>query len=227
MSVEEPAGAEAPLPPRREKAMGETILACVAAVIVILLVLVATRPASFHVERSITVSAPPSAVLRHLADFRAWAAWSPYDKIDPSMTRAYEGAPSGVGARYAWSGNAKAGKGTMAIEKCDASAVVIALHFDRPFEADNTATFTLTPTSMPTRDGAPGETARETARETTVTWAMDGVNGFTGKAFSLVVNMDKLVGGDFERGLASLKGVVEATGTVDVVEGPGPTACAL
>ncbi len=150
---------------------------------------IATRPATFHVERSLTMAAPPEVVFAQVDDFHAWTAWSPYEKLDPEMKRGYEGPSAGVGAVYTWDGNDKAGAGRMKIERSDApSRIGIELHFDKPFECTNTATFTFTPVPEGTK----------------VTWAMDGENGFLSKAASLVFDMDKLVGDDFERGLAAL-----------------------
>lgn len=171
------------------------ILVGIAAVIAILVVVIATRPADFHLERSTVVATGPETPFAQVNDFHAWANWSPYDKLDPTMTRTYAGPSSGVGSTYAWSGNDKAGEGKMTIEQSDpARKIAIKLEFTKPFTATNVATFDFVPTG-------PGTTK--------VTWSMDGKNGFMGKAASLFMDMDKLVGGDFERGLASLKAVSE------------------
>jgi uncharacterized protein YndB with AHSA1/START domain len=170
------------------------ILIGVAIVIVIFAIVVATRPAAFHIERSITIAAPPRAVFEQVNDFRAWTAWSPWEKIDPNLQRTYGGPPNGVGTTYAWVGNKKVGEGRMTIEKSDSpSSIAIKLEFVKPFAATNVAAFTFSPTADGTR----------------VTWAMDGRNNFVCKAFSLFMGMDKMVGGDFERGLAALKTVAE------------------
>jgi uncharacterized protein YndB with AHSA1/START domain len=164
------------------------------AVIALFVVVVATRPASFHIERSIIIGAPPENAFAPVNDFHAWSAWSPYEKLDPQMQRTFEGAPSGAGAIYGWRGTDKVGEGRMTIEKSEKPSLVsIKLEFIKPFAATNAATFTFTPTA----DG------------TKATWAMDGHHSFLGKAFSLFMDMDKLVGGDFERGLAALKTVAE------------------
>ena len=170
------------------------ILIGVAAVIVVFVVVVATRPAAFHIERSTSMAAPPDVVFAQVNDFHAWSAWSPWEKLDPQLKRSYEGATSGVGAVYAWTGNDKVGEGRMTIEKSSPSLVAIKLEFIKPFTATNAATFTLAPAP----DG------------TKVTWAMDGNNGFMAKAASMFMDMDKMVGDDFERGLAAMKTVAEA-----------------
>jgi hypothetical protein len=159
-------------------------------------IVVATRPAEFHIERSIAVLAPPASAFAQVNDFHAWAAWSPWDKLDPKMERTHTGPSSGPGATYAWkSESGKVGQGRMTIEKSEApTRVVVTLEFIKPFAATNTVTFSFD----------------ATANGTQVTWAMDGRNGFMGKAFALLMNMDKTVGGDFERGLVSLKAAAEA-----------------
>jgi len=175
------------------------ILLGLAAAIGVLLVVIATRPAEFHIERSTVTSAPAERPFALVNDFRQWALWSPFERLDPAMKKSFEGAPSGVGAVYAWSGNDDAGEGRMTIEKAVAPSVVgIKLEFTKPFAATNTATFTFTP--------APGGTK--------VTWAMDGKNSFGGKAASLFMDLDKMVGADFEKGLAALKAVSEKAGSV-------------
>jgi hypothetical protein len=174
--------------------MLKKILIGVIALIVLLVIVIATRPADFKIERSATVAAPPAVVFAQVNDFHAWPAWSPWEKLDPGMKRTHSGAPSGVGALYAWEGNDDVGEGRMTIEKSvEPSIVGIKLEFIKPFAATNATTFTFTP------DG-PG---------TKVTWAMEGKNNFAAKAASLFMDMDQLVGGDFERGLAAMKAVSE------------------
>ena len=166
------------------------ILIGVAVIAIILVVVVATRPATFHLERSITIAAPAKTVFAQVNDFRAWQAWSPWEGMDPNLKRNYEGPPSGNGTAYSWSGNNKVGEGKMTIEQSDpGSKIVIKLEFLRPFKATNAATFTFTPV----------------AEGTKVSWAMDGCNGFISKAFHMMMDMDKLVGKDFERGLTAMK----------------------
>jgi hypothetical protein len=174
------------------------VLAGAAVLIAVLVIVVATRPAAFHIERSITVVAKPAAVFAEVNDFRTWAAWSPWEKLDPQMKRAFTGPSAGKGAAYAWVGNKKVGEGRMTIERSDEpSRVQIKLEFIKPWTATNVTTFSFAP--LP--DG------------TMVTWAMDGRNGFMAKAASMCMNMDKMVGGDFERGLSAMKAAVEARPT--------------
>jgi Polyketide cyclase / dehydrase and lipid transport len=165
-------------------------------VVVVLAIVVATRPSTFHIERSIFITASPESVFAQVNDFHSWAAWSPWEKLDPKMEKTFLGPSAGAGAIYAWnSDNGKVGQGRMTIERNDLpSSVSVKLEFIKPFTATNTVTFTMLPVATQTR----------------TTWAMDGHNGFLGKLFHLVMNMDKTVGGDFERGLAALKSVTEA-----------------
>ena len=177
--------------------MVRKVLIGASAVVGVLVGVIALEPATFHVERSVTIAAPAERALSQVADFHQWANWSPFDKLDPDMKKTYTGAPSGVGAVYAWAGNGKAGEGRMTIEESTPSKIGIKLEFLKPFEATNRATFSFTPSG----DG------------TKVTWAMDGKNNFMSKTFHLVMDMDKLVGGDFERGLAAMKANAERSPT--------------
>jgi uncharacterized protein YndB with AHSA1/START domain len=165
-------------------------------ILAILLVVVATRPADFHIERSLSVAVPPDRVFPNVNDFHAWAAWSPWEKLDPQMQRTFSGPTAGPGASYDWrSTNGKVGEGHMTIQRSEPpSHIGIRLDFIKPMTATNAIDFRFVPEAAGTK----------------VTWAMDGHHGFMGKAFSLVMSMDKLVGGDFERGLAALKSVSES-----------------
>jgi len=179
------------------KALKITIIV-VATAVVALLVVAATRPDSFRVERSVVIKVPPERVYGHIADFRAWPAWSPWEKKDPALKRRLDGPASGRGATYAWEGNQEVGSGRMEItEATPPSKVVIDLHFLKPMAAHNTAEFTLQ-----------GEGGGENAG-TRVTWAMHGPSPFLTKLMDLVFGLDKLVGPDFETGLANLKTLAE------------------
>src|SRR3954468_21796358 len=135
-----------------------------AALFAVLLLVVATRPAHLHIERSLSMAAPPSVVFPLIDDFHAWQGWSPWEKLDPNMKREITGAPSGNGSLYSWVGNDDVGSGTMQIIDSRApEQVKIRLEFKQPWAATNTTTFTLAPTSSP-----PGGTR--------VTWSMDGEN---------------------------------------------------
>ena len=171
------------------------ILIGLAAIVVVLVVVIAMRPAEFRVERTATISAPAPVVFAQVNDFRQWEAWSPYAKRDPAMKKSFEGAPAGVGAIYTWSGNNEVGEGrTTIIESRPNELVRIKLEFVRPFAATSTAEFTFRPE---------GE-------RTAVTWSLDGRNGFPAKAMGLVMNMDRMIGDDFEKGLAQMKAIAEA-----------------
>lgn len=151
----------------------------------------------FEVRRSAVIAAPPAIVYARLIDFRRWSEWSPWEGVDPNLSREYSEPSGGVGASYAWSGNRKAGQGRMEITDAEApERVALDLTFLKPFKANNRITFVLTPTP----DGA-----------TAIDWIMNGRNdSLITRAFAKVVSMDKLVGGDFERGLAALKERSEA-----------------
>jgi hypothetical protein len=175
--------------------MLKKILIGLGALLALLSIVIARQPATFHVERSITMAAPPDAAFAQVNDFHAWGAWSPWEKLDPGMKRSYEGAAAGVGAKYAWVGNEDVGEGRMTVEKSDPGKLVgIKLEFLKPFEATNTATFTF----------------EKTPAGNKTTWAMDGHKNFISKAMGLIMDMDKMIGSDFERGLASLKAAAEA-----------------
>lgn len=167
------------------------ILAALSFVLVGFLAYVASRPAQFKIHRKRSMKADASAVFALINDFRHWERWSPWDKIDPDMTREYTGAQSGVGAKYHWVGNKNVGEGQMEIlDVTDGQRVVIDLNFIKPFAAHNKTTFTVE------RDGDGA---------VSVTWLMEGNNNFMAKAFNVFMNMDKMVGADFEKGLAAIE----------------------
>lgn len=174
----------------------KTLIALVV-IVAALVVVIAMQPSSFRIERSAKVTAPPAAVFEHVNDFRKWNAWSPWDKLDPNMERKFDGPEAGEGAVYSWAGNSDVGEGKMTIvESKPAELVLINLEFIKPMEATNESRFDFKPED----DG------------TLVTWSMKGENNFIGKAFCLVMDMDKMVGDKFEEGLASLKKVSETGG---------------
>jgi uncharacterized protein YndB with AHSA1/START domain len=156
----------------------------------------AMAPQTFAVERSITIAAPPESIYPFLADLRRWQVWSPWEGIDPAMDRTYDGADGEVGSRYAWTGNRKAGAGSMTITDLQIPrSVSLDLDFLKPFRASNKVVFTLTPDSV-------GE-------GTIVRWLMTGENTGLAKLFTKIVPTEKLVGGDFEKGLENLKVAAE------------------
>ena len=148
---------------------------------------------TYSVTRSTVIPAPAKDVFPLVNSFREWPKWSPWETVDPDMQRTYSGAEFGVGARYAWGGNRKAGAGNMEIvESQEPDVIRIRLEFTKPFAAVNPTTFTFVPEGGGTR----------------VTWTMTGEHKGIGKVFALFMNMDKMVGGDFEKGLTSLASVV-------------------
>lgn len=164
-------------------------------VVVVFCAVVAMQPEDFKITRSATVNAPPEKVFEQVNDFHKWDAWSPWAKLDPTMKTTYSGALSGTGAGYSWVGNDQVGEGKMTITDSHSSDIIkIDLEFIKPFAAKNVTDFSFKP------DGD----------KTNVTWTMAGKNNFMAKGFNLVMNIDKMVGGDFEKGLAQLKTVSES-----------------
>ncbi len=171
------------------------ILIALGLVVVVLVVVVALQPADFRVARSATMSAPAPVVFSQVNDLHKWEAWNPWQKKDPAMKLTFAGPPAGPGASYSWAGNNEVGEGRLTITESRQSDMVrIKLEFMKPFAATNTAEFTFKPEGD----------------RTAVTWSMEGRNNFFAKALHLVMNMDKMVGGEFEKGLADMKSVVEA-----------------
>ena len=171
----------------------------IAFVIVVLVVAVlmyaATRPDTFRIQRATRINASPEKIFALINDYHRWGSWSPYEKLDPDMKRTYSGAANGTGAVYEWEGNSKAGKGRMEIaDSLPPSQVAIKLDFVKPFEAHNLVQFTLQPMGG----------------STDVSWAMQGPSPYMMKLMHVFINMDRMVGKDFEVGLANLKAVAEA-----------------
>ena len=175
--------------------MLKKFLIAIAAIIVVFVVVVALQPAEFRIVRSATISAPAPAVFAQVNDFHNWEAWSPWAKLDPAAKATFEGPSAGMGAIFRWAGNKDVGEGSMTITESRPSDLIrIKLEFLKPFEATNTAEFTFKPEG----------------NQTGVTWSMEGKNNFIAKAVCLFMNMDKMVGGQFEQGLAQMKSVAEA-----------------
>jgi uncharacterized protein YndB with AHSA1/START domain len=160
-----------------------------------LVALILTRPSTYVVERSLTMAAPPETVFALVDDFHAWPKWSPWDDLDPAMSTSFSGPDAGTGAVYAWTGNDDVGTGKMTItSSAPPTTIEIDLEFIEPFASSSVTSFAFAPEG----DG------------TKVTWTMSGDNDFMGKAFSLFMDMDTMIGADFEKGLAQLKTVAEA-----------------
>jgi hypothetical protein len=165
-----------------------------AVVIVGFVAVVASRPSTYRVERSLTMAAPVDIPHGLVNDFHRWQLWSPWDALDPKMAKTFDGPFAGTGAIYSWSGNDQVGKGKMTIlESKQYDSIRIQLEFIEPWASTNTTFFTF----QPVPEGVQ------------VTWAMEGTNNFVGKAFSLFMDMDGMIGKDFEKGLASIKTLAE------------------
>ena len=175
--------------------MIKKILFVVFALIIVLVIVIAAQPADFSVSRSATLPHPASAVFAQVNDLHKWQAWSPWAKLDPNAKMTYEGPESGVGAACTWDGNSQVGAGKMTIAESKPDELVrFNMEFLKPFKAESTAEFTFKPEGD----------------NTVVTWTMYGKNGFIGKAIHLCMDCDKMVGGEFEKGLENLKGVLAA-----------------
>jgi ribosome-associated toxin RatA of RatAB toxin-antitoxin module len=170
--------------------MLKIILIALPLVIAVLGTIVALQSSEFRVVRSAILSAPAQALFALVNDFHRWEAWSPWEKLDPALERSYDGSPAGVGAVYSWVGNNQVGEGRMTILESNPNDLVrIKLEFLKPFAATHTAEFTFKPEGDRTR----------------VTWNMFGEKNFLSKAIGLFMNMDKMIGDNFEQGLAQLE----------------------
>lgn len=163
--------------------------------VLVFVIVAALRPNEFSVSRSITIKAAPATVFAHVNDFHKWEAWSPYAKLDPAMKTTYEGAPAGVGAIYTWSGNNQVGEGrTTILESKPNEQIGIKLDFVRPFAGTNDVKFDFKPEGD----------------QTVVSWTMKGYNNFMSKAIGIIIDVNKMLGAQFDQGLSQLKGVVES-----------------
>jgi carbon monoxide dehydrogenase subunit G len=174
------------------------MLKIIAIVVVVLiaavLIFAATKPDTFRVQRAASIKAPPDKVFALIDDFKQWGSWSPWEKKDPAMKRTFGTATSGKGAVYAWEGNKEVGQGRMEIaESVSPSKVALKLDFLKPFEAHNIVEFSLKPEGD----------------ATSVTWSMQGDTPYFAKIIHVFINMDNMVGKDFETGLANLKAAAE------------------
>jgi hypothetical protein len=162
------------------------------------LIIAALTPDTFRIQRTATIKAPPEKLFPHINDFHNWQAWSPWEKLDPALKRTFSGTANGNGSVYEWEGNKQVGKGRMEImESSPPSKIVIKLDFFQPFEAHNTADFAFA--------GQGGSTS--------ITWGMDGQRPFMFKVMGVFMNFDKMIGNDFEKGLANLKEIAEKGGS--------------
>lgn len=182
-------------PPSKKRSTFVKILLGIAAFLAILAVVIATRPSDYSVTRSATFAAPPATVFAQVNDFHAWEAWSPWAKLDPNAKTTFEGPTSGEGAKFSWDGDNNVGAGSMTIlESKPDERIRIQLDFVRPFAGTSDTLFTFKPEGD----------------QTNVTWTMSGKNNFIAKAIGLIIDCDKIIGGNFEQGLASMKTIVES-----------------
>jgi uncharacterized protein YndB with AHSA1/START domain len=174
--------------------MLKKILIALAAIVIVLVAVVAMQPSEFRVTRTATISAPVADVFAQVNDFHHWQAWSPWAKLDPAAKATFEGPRAGPGAIFSWAGNDKVGEGRMTLTESQPSELIrIKLDFVKPMEGTSTTEFTFKPAGD----------------QTAVTWTMTGHRNFVAKAVCLFMDIDKMVGSDFEKGLANLKSVVE------------------
>ncbi len=175
--------------------MLKIIVIALVVIVVVFIVAVSMQPSEFLVTRTATISAPAPAVFAQVNDLHKWEEWSPWAKRDPAAKKTYEGPSAGTGAIYRWAGNKEVGEGSLTITESRPSDLIrMKLEFLKPFQATNTVEFTFKPQGY----------------QTLVTWTMTGKNNFIAKALHLFMEMDKMVGGDFEKGLAKIKSLVEA-----------------
>jgi hypothetical protein len=171
------------------------VLLGIAALIIILVGIIYTRASTFRVERATRIEAPPDVVYALVSDFRAWDRWSPWAHLDPSMKVTYGGTPSATGSTMSWTGNDKVGEGGMRItETKPPQALAMRLEFIKPMASVNRTDFTFKPDGTGTK----------------VDWVMTGPLDFMGKGMDLFVGMDRMIGPDFEKGLASMRREAEA-----------------
>lgn len=177
------------------------ILIGVAVVFALLLIAIATRPSRFRYVRSARITAPPAVLFDLVNNLRKWRGWSPWEKLDPNLQRTYDGPEAGVGATYAWKGNGNVGEGRMTVVGSQPhERVDLKLEFFKPFKATNGADFVF----------------KQVGDQTEVIWSMEGNYNFVTKAIGLVMNMEKLCGGQFEEGLANMKQLAETPAKVGV-----------
>jgi hypothetical protein len=175
--------------------VAKKILIALVVLVGILVAVIATRPATYRVERAAEINAAPAIVFEQVNDFHRWEGWSPWAKLDPNIKLDYAGPAAGEGAIYKWVGNDDVGEGSMTIlESKPAERVRIKLEFIKPFAQTSITSFDF----------------KGDAAKSRVTWLMEGQNNFLGKAMSMFMDLDQMIGKDFEKGLGQLKAVSEA-----------------
>lgn len=179
---------------RPKKPVFTYILLGLGTVVAIILVAAVLQPADYAVRRSITIAKPPATVFPLVNEMKKWESWNPWAALDPNMKLSYDGPASGVGASYSWIGNSQVGEGKLTITESNPSEEIrMKLEFFKPMPGVSDTLFTFKPEDQ----------------STTVTWAMSGKNNFVGKLMCMFMSMDKMIGGQFEKGLATMKTVAE------------------
>lgn len=175
--------------------MFKKILLALAVIIVAFVIIVALQPSDFQVMRSAAISAPPSTVFAQVNELKKWEPWNPWGKVDPATKLTYEGPAAGVGASYSWAGNNQVGEGRMTITESRPNELIrLNLEFFKPMAGTSTTEFTF----------------KTEGNQTAVTWSMAGKHNFIAKAMCLFMNMDKMIGGQFDQGLTAMKSIVES-----------------
>ena len=178
-----------------ENLMFKKLFITIFVILLLLAIIIQLRPNNFKISRSLSMKATPEAIFPHVNDLSKWNAWSPWAKLDPNAKNSFEGPTSGNGAIMRWAGNNDVGEGSMTIVDSRPSELVkFRLDFLKPFAGTNMAEFSF----------------KNEGNQTLVNWSMSGENNFITKAIGLVINCDKMVGEQFEKGLVSLKTIVEA-----------------
>lgn len=190
--------------------MLKKILIGLGAIIGIFVIVVVVQPANYVVERSIDIKAPAEVVYTEVSDFKRWDAWSPWAKLDPNIKKTFAGEAGAIDSSYSWEGNSEVGKGKMTVIKAEApTSISQRLEFIEPMKSMATTTHTIKPA----------------AEGVTVTWSMEGDNGFMAKMFGLFMDIETMIGADYEKGLASLKLVAENKAKeAPMAAGPTPDA---
>jgi hypothetical protein len=173
--------------------MIKKILLVIVVLVAAVLLYATTKPETFSVQRHITIVAAPDKISPLISDFSRWPLWSPWEKLDPAMKKTLSGPATGVGSVYEWEGNSKVGQGRMEILESTPTQIKIKLDFLKPIEGHNITTFSL----------------QQQGELTTVTWDMSGPNNYLAKVMQVFMDMDKMIGKDFEKGLSDLKAQAE------------------
>jgi hypothetical protein len=181
--------------------MIKKIIAVLVALIVVFIILASMQPDEFKISRSTTIHSTPTVVFEQVNNLRKWDSWSPWAKLDPNAKSTFEGPESGTGAVMGWAGNNQVGEGRMTITESRSNEFIqFQLEFLKPFETTNMSEFQF---------------QAEGTNQTVVIWSMSGKNNLLAKAFSLFMDCEKMLGPQFDQGLAQLKAVSEAAATTD------------